>query len=60
LLNRALNVSIGLAQIKPRTAQTASVLATGAYRTTCPGLSSTPIEMSSLLARSGTSLRWPP
>jgi hypothetical protein len=29
LLNRALDVSIGLAQIKPRTAQTASVLATG-------------------------------
>ncbi len=29
LLNRALDVSVGLAQIKPRTAQTASVLATG-------------------------------
>jgi len=29
LLNRALDVSLGLAQIKPRTAQTASVLATG-------------------------------
>ncbi len=29
MLNRALDVSVGLAQIKPRTAQTASVLATG-------------------------------
>jgi len=29
LLNRALDISVGLAQIKPRTAQTASVLATG-------------------------------
>jgi hypothetical protein len=29
LLNRALDVSVGLAQIKPRTAQTANVLATG-------------------------------
>jgi hypothetical protein len=29
LLNRALDVSVGLAQIKPRTAQTASVLAAG-------------------------------
>jgi len=29
LLNRAFDVSVGLAQIKPRTAQTASVLATG-------------------------------
>jgi len=29
LLNRALDVSAGLAQVKPRTAQTASVLATG-------------------------------
>ena len=28
-LNRALDISVGLAQIKPRTAQTASVLATG-------------------------------
>ena len=28
MLNRALDVSVGLAQIKPRTAQTASVLAT--------------------------------
>jgi hypothetical protein len=29
LLNRSLDISVGLAQIKPRTAQTASVLATG-------------------------------
>ncbi len=29
MLNRALDVSVGVAQIKPRTAQTASVLATG-------------------------------
>jgi len=29
LLNRALDISVGLTQIKPRTAQTASVLATG-------------------------------
>ena len=29
VLNRALDISVGLAQIKPRTAQTASVLATG-------------------------------
>jgi hypothetical protein len=29
MLNRALDISVGLAQIKPRTAQTASVLATG-------------------------------
>lgn len=29
LLNRALDISVGLAQIKPRTGQTASVLATG-------------------------------
>jgi hypothetical protein len=29
MLNRVLDVSVGLAQIKPRTAQTASVLATG-------------------------------
>jgi hypothetical protein len=29
LLNRAFDISVGLAQIKPRTAQTASVLATG-------------------------------
>jgi len=29
LLNQALDISVGLAQIKPRTAQTASVLATG-------------------------------
>jgi hypothetical protein len=29
LLNRALDISVGLAQIKPRTAQTASVLALG-------------------------------
>jgi hypothetical protein len=29
MLNRALDISVGVAQIKPRTAQTASVLATG-------------------------------
>jgi hypothetical protein len=29
LLNRALDISVGLAQVKPRTAQTASVLASG-------------------------------
>jgi hypothetical protein len=29
MLNRSLDISVGLAQIKPRTAQTASVLATG-------------------------------
>jgi hypothetical protein len=37
LLNEALDVSVGLAQIKPRTAQTASVLATGAAAVDLPG-----------------------
>jgi hypothetical protein len=36
LLNRALDISVGLAQIKPRTAQTASVLATGRTPDTLP------------------------
>jgi hypothetical protein len=36
LLNRSLDISVGLAQIKPRTAQTASVLATGRHPDNLP------------------------